>query len=96
MFTHEDGSPPHPGWVTKRWNEEVAVAGVPAIRLHDARHTPTTIMLHAKVPVKVVSERLGQANVGIALDVYAHGTKQDDREAAAVLGRFSARFVINR
>ena len=82
VFTREDGSPPHPGWVTKRWNEDVATAGAPAIRLHDARHTAATIMLRAKVPVKVVSERLGHANVGITLAVYAHTTAQDDREAA--------------
>jgi integrase len=39
MFTHEDGQPPHPGWVTKRWNGAVVAAGVPPIRLHDARHS---------------------------------------------------------
>jgi integrase len=86
MFTHEDGQPPHPGWVTKRWNEAVVAAGVPPIRLHDARHSAASIMLRAMVPTKVVSERLGHANVGITLSVYAHITAQDDQAAADALG----------
>ena len=96
MFTHEDGSPPHPGWVTKRWNEDVAAAGVRPIRLHDARHTAATIMLRAKVPVKVVSERLGHANVGITLDVYTDVTKQDGSGGGSGARTGPRRLVINR
>jgi hypothetical protein len=36
-------------------------AGVPAIRLHDARQSAASISLRAKVPTKVVSERLRPA-----------------------------------
>jgi integrase len=32
------------------------------IRLHDLRHTHATLLLADGVPVKVVSERLGQAS----------------------------------
>ena len=39
------GSPPHPETVTRWWREAVARAGLPAIRLHDARHTAATVML---------------------------------------------------
>lgn len=67
VFTRENGAPPHPGWVTKRWNEDVAAVEVPAIRLHDARHTAATIMLRAKVPVKVRSERLGHHEANVAV-----------------------------
>ena len=43
-------------------------AGVPVIRLHDLRHTHATLALSAGVHPKVVSERLGHANIGITLD----------------------------
>ena len=37
------------------------------IRLHDLRHTHATLALSAGVHPKVVSERLGHANIGITL-----------------------------
>ena len=41
-------------------------------RFHDLRHTHATWLLEAGVNVKVVSERLGHANIRITLDTYAH------------------------
>jgi integrase len=45
---------------------------LPRIRLHDLRHTHTTLLLAAGEPVKVVSERLGHANATITITVYQH------------------------
>ena len=42
------------------------------LRIHDLRHTHATLMLKAGVHPKVVSERLGHANIGITLDIYSH------------------------
>ena len=43
------------------------------IKIHDLRHTHATLMLNmADVHPKVVSERLGHANIGITLDIYSH------------------------
>lgn len=44
-------------------------AGLPRIRPHDLRHTAA--LAHG-VPVKVVSEMLGHAKVGITLSIYGH------------------------
>lgn len=41
-------------------------------RIHDLRHTHATLMLKAGVHPKVVSERLGHANIAITLDTYSH------------------------
>ena len=43
---------------------------LPAIRLHDLRHTHATLLLADGVRVKVVSERLGHASATITLTVY--------------------------
>lgn len=59
---------------------------LPAIRLHDLRHTHATLLLAAGIPVKVVSERLGRANATITLGVYAHVTPGMQAEAAAKFG----------
>lgn len=56
---------------------------LPAIHLHDLRHTHATLLLQAGVPVKVVSERLGHANVTITLNIYAHVMPGMQAQAAA-------------
>jgi integrase len=87
VFVDQVGEPPHPETVTRWWREAVARADVPPIRLHDARHTAATIMLRSGVPVKVVTQRLGHADVAVTMRVYQHVTAQDDVEAADALGR---------
>jgi integrase len=47
-------------------------AELPAIRLHDLRHTCTTILLMAGKHPKYVQELLGHASINITLDTYRH------------------------
>ena len=42
-------------------------------------------MLLAKVPVHVVSERLGHKNVSMTLEIYAHALPDMQEDAAATL-----------
>jgi hypothetical protein len=44
--------------------------------------------LKAGVSPKVVSDRIGHANVGFFLQTYAHVLKNDDREAAEQAASF--------
>jgi len=47
-------------------------AGLPSpTRIHDLKHSTATLLLSRRVPVKVVSEMLGHADVGITLSIYA-------------------------
>jgi integrase len=87
VFVDPQGVPPHPETVTRWWREAIARAGVPAIRLHDARHTAATLMLRAGVPVKVVSQRPGHADVAVTMRIYQHVTAQHDQNAADVIGK---------
>jgi integrase len=72
VFTDELGAPYYPATFSERFDRLVVKAGLPRIRLHDARHTCATAMLAADEPVKVVAELLGHASPTITLDVYAH------------------------
>lgn len=85
VFTSEDGLPLHPGMATKRFGEAVTRAGVPAIRLHDLRHTSATLALAAGVHPKVVQERLGHATISQTLDTYSHTTPSLHEGAAETL-----------
>lgn len=57
-------------------------AGLPRVRPHDLRHTAATLLLARGVPVKVVSEMLGHANVGITLSIYGHVLPHMQQQAA--------------
>ncbi len=82
VFTNEHGEPLHPARCTCLFVRAMKKAGVPKIRLHDLRHTHASLALSAGVHPKVVSERLGHANIGITLDTYSHCLPALSEEAA--------------
>ena len=86
VFVHPDGRWLHPDWVGERFRRITAVAGLPAIRLHDLRHTHATLLLRWGYNPKVVSERLGHHSVAFTLDTYAHVVPGMQQEAAEEFG----------
>lgn len=66
------GSPVDPSDMNKDFRAAIRLAGVPAIRFHDLRHTHATLLLQLGEHPKVVAERLGHASVTITLDTYSH------------------------
>jgi integrase len=83
MFVTEDCQPLHPERVSKLFAQAAKRAGLPRIRLHDLRHTYATLALAAGVHPKIISERLGHANIAITLDCYSHCLPTLSEEAAA-------------
>ncbi len=59
VFATPSGEPIRPDGFSKSFDRIVASAGVPRVRLHDLRHTHASLLLKERVPIKVVSERLG-------------------------------------
>jgi len=72
VFIRPDGSPINPNAITLAFRRIIKSAGMKGVRIHDLRHTHATLMLKAGIHPKVVSERLGHANIGITLDIYSH------------------------
>jgi integrase len=56
----------------RHFNPLLRRAGLPAIRLHELRHTCATISLMAGKHPKFVQEMFGDANISITLDTYSH------------------------
>jgi integrase len=77
-----DGSAPNPEAFSNLFETLARRAGLPRIRLHDLRHSYATAALASGVPVKVVSQRIGHADIGVTLKVYAHVLPGDDEDAA--------------
>ena len=88
VFTFEDGRPPHPDTIRQRFDRLAAAAGLSRITFHDLRHSYATGALKAGVSPKILSERIGHADVGFFLQTYAHVITNDDREAAEQAASF--------
>jgi integrase len=91
MFAHPDGSCLNPDYFSQVFDRHLAKSALPAIRLHDLRHTHASILLKQGIPLKVVSERLGHSNPAFTLSAYRHllpGMQADAAKAfsAAVFG----------
>ncbi len=57
-------------------------AGLPPIRIHDARHTFATMMLELGESPKTVQTMLGHSRVSITLDTYSHVSLELEKKAA--------------
>lgn len=66
------GAPVPPRWYGLRFQALSKAAGVPVVRLHDARHGYGSHLLAQGVPLPIVSEVMGHAGPEITAAVYAH------------------------
>ena len=72
VFCHPDGKPLTPDVISHDFRKIARRASLKGIRLHDLRHTHASLMLQQGIHPKVVSERLGHANIQMTLDTYSH------------------------
>jgi len=85
VFTQSDGHPIDPSRDSKAWRALIARAGVPAVRLHDARHSAATLMLLSGVQTRVVMDTLGHSQISMT-SKYQHAVDQMKRDAADAVG----------
>ena len=57
------------------------------------RHTHVALLVEAGVPIKVISERLGHANVNTTLDIYTHVTENMKLDLRLKLNNLCADFT---
>ena len=87
VFQTELGQPIDPNNFYNALRRLVDRAGLPQIRVHGLRHTAGTMLLTLRENPKVVSERLGHADVAITLNVYSHVLPEVERAAADKVDR---------
>jgi len=56
------------------------------MRFHDLRHSVATILLAAKIDLKVLSELSGHSSVAITADIYAHVLPEQQQEVVDKMG----------
>ncbi|MBZ9752769.1 site-specific integrase [Deinococcus sp. HMF7604] len=82
VFPSSVGTPLGTYTLNRTWWGLIKQAELPRIRFHDLRHTYASLALAQKISPKVVSERLGHANVAFTLQTYAHVYEEEHRAAA--------------
>jgi integrase len=85
VFAQADGAPIDPRTLNRYFTKALERAGLPAMRLHDARHTFATWMLEQGVSPKVVQTILGHSSIAMTLDIYSHVSLDLEKQAVAKL-----------
>jgi integrase len=81
VFCQGDGRPWNPDYVSKRFRRLAGEAGVPAIKLHEARHSANSLMRDAGVDQELRMQIVGRASTDIN-DRYADTLAEAHRAAA--------------
>lgn len=92
----DDGRAVQPQYVTRWWHRDAKAAnraglqlpkcdGLPALRLHDGRHTHALWLAERGTPLHVIKARLGHESIVTTERYYLHATEAADRAAADAL-----------
>ena len=82
IFYDKNLEPIAPDVISKKFKYFLEVNNLKHIRFHDLRHSHVTMLIEAKVPIKVISERVGHSSVNTTLNIYSHALKEMDQEAS--------------
>ena len=85
MFCNRAGRFLNPESLSQLFERVVQHGELPRIRFHDLRHTHATLALQAGIHPKIVSERLGHADIALTLNTYSHAIPALEETAAAVV-----------
>lgn len=82
VFAHYDGTPFNETTPSHWFKDFLKRNGFRHIRLHDLRHTSATLLINQGVHAKIISQRLGHANITTTMNVYGHALATADHAAA--------------
>ena len=86
VFCRADGSPWPPDYVSRRFKEIARSAGLPPIKLHEARHSAVSLMREAGVDRVVRKREVGHTSESVH-DRYTHIEAEAHRAAAEAVAR---------
>jgi integrase len=72
VFTSDVGTPLDPANVRRQYYQALDWADMPKVRLHDLRHTASTLMASEGIPVHVIQAIMGHTTSVTTMDVYIH------------------------
>lgn len=91
VFTTRTGRPIEPRNLSRSFERIGQSAGLPRIRLHDARHGCASLLFAAGVQPRVVMEILGHSQIAVTMNIYTHVSEESRREAVGHMDRLLRR-----
>lgn len=85
VFVGEQGAQLRRSAFTKIWAKAIKKSGLPAIHVHDLRHTGNTLAAMTGASLKELMARMGHSSTKAAM-IYLHAAKDRDRAIADALG----------
>jgi integrase len=82
VFTTKHGTPLDERGVLRQFQNVLAPAALPKMRIHDLRHSAVAILIAQGVNIKAISELLGHSSVAFTLQVYGHLLEGAKKEVA--------------
>jgi integrase len=87
VFTTPRGTPLDPRNVSRLYHAFMEANGLPAIRIHDLRHTAASLMLASGASLDDVKRYLGHASITETSDLYGHLVEGRSAEVASGIER---------
>jgi integrase len=81
VFTRYDGSAWRPSYVSRRFRQLAVAAGLPPIKLHEARHSAVSLMHDAGVRGDITMREAGHSDRAVHA-AYNHPLDEAHRQAA--------------
>jgi integrase len=82
VFTHEDGTPLHPDYVTKIVKRALARHGLASAKLHDLRHFRASALISTGADISAVSKAMGHKSIAVTSDLYGNLFDKAGRDMA--------------
>lgn len=82
LFFDKNGNPIAQDVLSRKFSRFLEKNNLEHIRFHDLRHSHVTLLINSKIPIKVISERVGHSNINTTLNIYSHVLKEMDKEAS--------------
>lgn len=82
LFFDKNENPIAQDVLSKKFSRFLSEHNLEHIRFHDLRHSHVTLLINSKVPIRVISERVGHSNINTTLNIYSHVLKEMDKEAS--------------
>lgn len=86
VFTTRIGTPIDPRNFNRYFHDRCRKAGVPVIRVHEARHTCASLLAALNVHPRVAQAILRHSRISTTMEVYTEVTSEQSRDALRQLG----------
>jgi integrase len=87
VFCTTTGGPLANWAVTREFQRQIALAGLPAQRFHDLRHAAASLLISQGVDLAVIRDLLGHSTIGTTVNIYGHLAAEAKQRAADQMDR---------